>query len=183
MNIEGIQDYINNPIHNLSQTAIHGNCTIKLSYKPYQLMAFQDLKVHRNFNRAAFDSLETLYSDNLYFILSLSCDDKEFIQQAAGSRNNFTRQLNTLAFGMQEYVRLIVDAEDTIPLADGIMTNMFGYAESNDILLVFVNQHTDVTDLKVIVEGSKFGLFDHTYPFTKKDIKKIPISYNKLFNP
>ena len=113
------------------------------------------------------------YNLQLYFILSISKDDKEILSNAADIQK-FSQLVHQFAFGMGEKVIMTNMMKDTIPLLDAHYPRMYGMAPSTDILLIF--KYENIEKAKILkIKIKDFGLQtgDMTFKFETKKITMI----------
>src|SRR6185312_2947060 len=97
--------YIHEKEHGLIQENNSAGIVYSLRYKPRDLVMLQDLQCDPNSNR---DSLKAMYSDCLYFVLSISQDSTEIFGRL---REDYASLLKKISFGLNEQVRLVSSAQ------------------------------------------------------------------------
>jgi hypothetical protein len=141
--------------HGLTKTVVSKDISIRLTYKPTDLLVVQEM---RSFTGSSDDKIVTLrkkYGPYYYFILSLSRSGKEGLG-ASGNHAEFSELLQTISFRMGEVVNLTT-SHDTIPPADFIYNRTFGLSASTDILLVFDKSAVKGAET-VLINLDEFGL-------------------------
>ncbi|MBN1183846.1 MAG: hypothetical protein JXB49_16255 [Bacteroidales bacterium] len=171
---ENLVSYINDPKHGLVQEKISNGYTIKLTYKPSELIAWQEIQILGNSSKERINEILSRYDDQYYFVLSFSHEGKEILGKAQ-DMNWFNQILSQLSFNMQENVSLIVEEKDTLQVIDYSLSRTFGMASSSDVLLSF--KRIDYEYNKTLVlQLKEMGLNTGNmwFHFKTKDINKIP---------
>ncbi len=164
--------YVADESNGLRKSVISSGTTIEVIYRPTDLLVHQELAG----SSATPEQIETSrekYSQYLYFILSLSIENKEALHQSAGSQYGDLIQI--LSFKMNSYVSLTTAASDTIPVADFMLNRTFGMATSTDVLFVFSKEKTQGTDW-VQFNLNEFGLGtgNQRLRFAMRDLEDAP---------
>ncbi len=164
--------YIQNPKNGLHQTKQKGDYTIKLMYKPQNLLVAQELK-NPMYSITDMNSLQKHYNQYLYFNLSLTYKNNEIINKALTNKNAFSKIIEKLSFD-RNIADLITSLKDTLPLYESVFTRMYGMTKSNDILLIFENKLASTEDFKVRINGSDLGFGTVYFDYNTKNIHNIP---------
>lgn len=164
-------EYTNNARNGLVKEETSEAIVYSLKYKPVDLIIAQDLLVNPAYNR---DSLRNLYSDCMYFTLSVSQDSSEIFSR---QRGNYTELLKTLSFGLGEKIRMIkTDHKPEIYLGDFVYPRLYGSTPQASVLLCFkdkaLNTAGDLTIyIKDFINNSNEEL---KFSFLQKDIAQTP---------
>ncbi len=132
---EELWAYIKNPENGYHYQKQVGDVYYSLTYRPTDVLVKQFMVT--DFQANKLDSLREIYSNYLYFNLSLSSNGQELLSGQAGDRNAFGTMVNQLAFDMDNKVHLISKKRDTIPMADYVYPRMYGMTNSTNLLLVY----------------------------------------------
>jgi hypothetical protein len=162
--------------HGLTKTVVSGDISMRLTYKPTDLLVAQEM---RSFTNPSDDRIVTLrkkYGSYYYFILSLSRSGKEVLG-ASGNHAEFSELLQTISFRMGEVVNLTTP-RDTIPLADFIYNRTFGLSTSTDILLVFDKSAAkDAEVIQIHLDEFGLGVGKQVVEFKVGDLNAAPKIY------
>jgi hypothetical protein len=173
LNYEELTDYIKDPEHGLLQEKVVNGVRMKVIYRPSDMFVYQELHGRDNISKADIKEARGRYSQQHYFVLSLSYGEREILSDAS-DRNQFSMLVNQFAFGMDRNVLLTTADKDTLQLLDFHFPRMYAVTPSTDILFAFEKNGsgTKYIELKV----SEFGLNtgDSRYRFYIKNINKIP---------
>lgn len=158
------------------QNGTSGSATIngahyKVTYRPADLIIEQELKVNSGYNK---DSLREIYSNCLYFVLSMSRDSTDIFGRLS---ENYVALLKQVSFGMQELVTLKDnDSHQVFFLADYTYARMYGSTGGTSVLLCFRDPGLKKLD-KFTIEVKNFlnqNEEDLQFQFLKKDLDHIP---------
>ncbi|HBO75035.1 MAG TPA: hypothetical protein DD653_10150 [Marinilabiliales bacterium] len=152
---EELMAYVNNPKNGLVQEKEINGTRLKLTYKPYQLLAWQEMQAVDTLTPEKEKEILSRYSQQHYFVLSISQGGKEILSNAA-DRQRFSQMVSQFAFGMGQTVTLTTAEQDTLPLLDFIYPRMYGMAPSTDILFAFTREKTKTEYLTFYLD--EFGL-------------------------
>ncbi|UGU18126.1 hypothetical protein LS482_09625 [Sinomicrobium kalidii] len=145
-----------------------------LLYKPTDLLVNQEL--YDKTDSRTVDSLRKKYGKYMYFILSMSKNDQELLNNVAGDRGRFGGMVNELAFGMDRKVHLYTPEKDTLPMADFIYPRMYGMSRSTDIMLVYPRKEKYLNDdyINIIVEDLGFYTGEVKFKVLTENINNEP---------
>ena len=130
-------DYVNNEDNGFSQTKEINGVKMNLTYRPTDLMVYQEMSNLGNEKKINEDSIKNKYKNNLYFILSYGRDNKEILSTITKSREEFNAIQNTLTFDMLNKVSLVNQDRDTIRLIDYNFPRTYGMSRATSLLFVF----------------------------------------------
>jgi len=173
---EELYEYIKDPENGFVNEKQLAGTDLKLTYKPYQLFAQQELRSVDSLTPEKKAEIENRYSKNHYFILSISQGGREILSNAA-DRQRFSMLVQQFAFGMGEKVTLTTAEQDTLQLLDYHYPRMYGMAASTDMVFVFEKEKkkTDYYTFHLNEFGLKNGntwfKVDSKIPLRSKRIK------------
>lgn len=169
---EALQEFITE--HDLSKHKSIGAVTLQLRYKPNDLLVAQELR-QQTPTTALLDSLRHKYGQYAYFLLSMSANDKEIEMWNTGTQGHFGERIQTLSFGMNQYVHLVTSQQDTIPITDYAYQRTFGMGRSTDILFAFDRTKIEESDwIQFQLKDFGLGIGNNRFKFETNDLKKVP---------
>jgi hypothetical protein len=172
-----LKQYILEPDNELVKEAVVEDYKIRVAYRPTDLLIAQELGTSQDIAR--INALRTKYSNQYYFILSLSKNDREAIQAGIMPQAQFSELLQTISFRMGAYVTMTTAARDTIPLTDYAYNRTFGMGSSNDILLVFKKEKMTGDWLQINLAEFGLGVGRQSLRFMRKKLDNVPkIDFN-----
>jgi hypothetical protein len=172
-----LKQYILEPNNELVKEASVDDYKIRVAYRPTDLLIAQELGASRD--TARISALRKKYSNQYYFILSLSKNNREAIQAGIMPQAQFSELLQTISFRMGAYVTMTTAAQDTIPLADYSYNRTFGMGSSNDMLLVFKKEKMTGDWLQINLAEFGLGVGRQSLHFIRKKLDNVPkIDFN-----
>lgn len=145
-------------------------------YKPTDLLVQQELKGEAPSSK--IDSLREKYGKHLYFSLSMSRNNQELLNSAAGNRHEFGKMVHTLAFGMENKIHLYTEKKDTIAMVDYNYPRMYGMSRKTSILLVYPKEAVkDAKEVNLTIEDLGFGTGEVRFIQTMDKINHQPQLY------
>jgi len=171
VNKETLVEYVNNVNNGLAKEVIASNIRYKIVYKPLDLIIEQELRANSNYKQ---DSLKNLYSNCLYFILSISRDSSDVLSLP---RPDFTSLLKTISFELNNKIILTENSTNSVfYLGDFIYPRMYGSTRSASILLCFKDPGLqNISDFTISVQdfvnNSPHNL---EFEFESIDLENIP---------
>jgi hypothetical protein len=161
------------PKHGLVQEKIKDKVKMQMFYRPTDLLVAQTLN-DRSDNNEIKQSREQ-YGNYAYFILSISNEDKDALNTMSGSYQNFSENLQTLAFRMQDYLEMITSRHDTIPLADFHFPRLYGMGGATQMMLVFDCEKIKQSEwVRIRLKETGLGHGNQVFRFLVKDMIKAP---------
>jgi hypothetical protein len=162
-------DYVKDERNGTCRSTTVNGTQYKITYRPIELILEQELKANSGYNK---DSLRTVYSDCLYFVLSMNRDSTEIFGRLS---ENYETLLKQVSFGLQELVTL-KDKDQVFFLADYAYPRMYGGTGSTSVLLCFhdpkLKELEEFTiDVKDFLNQSEENL---QFQFSKQDLDHIP---------
>jgi len=128
--------FVNDESNGLCKKNNIGEMEVKVTYRPTDLLVARELTTEQAADTAKIRVLKKKYGKYLYFILSLSKNNKEALHQADGF-SQYSELVQTLSFRMGEYVNLTTAASDTIPVGDFILDRTYGLSSATNMLFAF----------------------------------------------
>lgn len=169
---EEMFEYIKNPKHGLLQEKTINNITISLTYRPSDLLAWQEIQAEDTLTKDRIKEIRNRYNQQYYFLLSISAGGKEILSSAA-DRQWFSGMVNQLAFGMNEKVNL-VSGKDTLRLLDYNYPRMYGMSPSTDILFAFEKKKTSGEEIIFMLKDIGLMTGDTKFKFKTKKLNSTP---------
>ena len=161
--------YVNDPANGLEKEQQIGKVNAKMTYKPWQLFKQSGGVMDNQTNKKE----RYLFDDKLFFVLSLSANNKELLKQL--DFNKYSEMVQVLSFRMKDFMGIVSgDAKPVEPL-DCIFQQTYGMGRSNDLLIVFNRNALNVNGtLKLYLKefGLKIGNLE--FDFQADDINAIP---------
>ena len=162
----------------LSKTISSNQITIRVTYKPTDLLVAQELKSVQDPSVHQITAARDKYKNYYYFIISFSHSDKEVLNPSLIGQSNFSDLLQTMSFGMGELVNLTTSANDTIPVADYVQNRTFGLSKSTDMLFVFDRMKArDSEWIQINLEEFVLGTGIQSLRFLVRDLETTPKIY------
>jgi len=150
-------DYIMIEENGFTQNKTVNGYDFKLTYKPTDLLVKQEMG--NLITDAKVKTLREKYNKHLYFILSMSKNNQELLNERAGDRNEFGAMVNQLAFGMNEKVHLYTQNKDTIALVDFVYPRMYGMSRSTSILFIYPKEENKLKEETLSFTIEDLGLY------------------------
>lgn len=169
---EEFQEYVKNPKNGLVQEKELNGTTIKLAYKPYQLLAMQEIGAVDSLTKEKQNEIMDRYHKQHYFLLSFSQGGKEILANAA-DRQRFSQMVQQFSFGMSRSVILTTAERDTLSLIDFHAPRYYGMSPSTDILLVFEKKDQKTKQLTLFIKELGLVTGNTRFKIQSRDLKKI----------
>ncbi|HEY9045016.1 MAG TPA: hypothetical protein VIN08_03940 [Ohtaekwangia sp.] len=170
---EELTAFVADESNGLSKSVTAANNTVvRVTYRPTDLWVYQELGKGKH-TPEQIDKARKKYSQNLYFILSLSANDKEALHQSTGDQ--YSDLVQTLSFRMNNYVTLTTSANDTIPVGDFMLNRTYGMSSSTDLLFVFNKEKAkDKEWIQFNLNEFGLGIGNQRFRFETDDLEDIP---------
>ncbi len=173
VSVSELQAYVTQPEHGLTHTQEVAGLQITATYRPSDLLMAQELGEQT----ATPEKLTQLWKkyDNLYLTLTLSKDGREVLTPANGF-SEFSEQLQVLSFRMGEYVTLLTDTHDTIPVSTYLFQRTYGMGAGNTLLFAFSKAQLKTQPAYIEFKLHEFGMGtgNLSFRFKKEDIEDLP---------
>ena len=171
---EELMQYILVSKHGLLKNAEINRLKITSFYKPQVLIAFQELKQSGDINNAAIkDSIVSHYMNYLYFIVSFSVENGEFLNTFRYNENLYEEAIEFLSFGIKEKTEIMLDDGKSLECLASFSQG-YGNPGRNEVLFVFENKLQDCNYFYFTIHPNKFIKYSIKLEYNTKDIKKIP---------
>ncbi len=173
LNREEYINYLSDESNGLKHS-FHSNGTeISWGYRPSSLVFYNHLK--RLNTKAERDSMLANYSDYSYFNFDISYKGKEYLSYAPQSRTNFGKTVEDLSFNVRDWLFLVNEQKDTIPLMDFNHARHYGMGKSNTILCTYPKKDIEQSkQLKLIVKDFGTGIGEVSFRQDIEVIKNLP---------
>ncbi|HEY3405549.1 MAG TPA: hypothetical protein VGK59_19335 [Ohtaekwangia sp.] len=147
---------------------------IEVAYRPTDLWIYQEIE-DDIVSPGRIDSLRSKYDRYLYFVVSLSKNNKEALHQVEGGFGQYSDLVQTLSFRMPEYTTLTTAVQDTIHMGDFTLNRTYGLSTATELLFVF-NREKAVDSEWVQLNLNEFGLGvgNQRFRFATEDLKNVP---------
>ncbi|MDB5158416.1 MAG: hypothetical protein JWR50_3123 [Mucilaginibacter sp.] len=156
--------YINDENNGLIKSQVIKGVTIRLTYKPWQLLAA---------NAGAINAVTlNQIKQKAYFTLGLSKDKKELLRQLPFDQ--YSEILQTLAFKMRPNINIRKNNKNVIEVEDCLFQQTYGMGRENNLLLIFEDSKLkDADQLIVSIKEFGLGLGDLKFQFNRSDINDL----------
>jgi hypothetical protein len=125
---------------------------------------------------AKVNELRKRYDPYLYFVVSLSKNDREALHQV--DRAQYGDLVQTMSFRMPEYVTMTTSDHDTIPVGDFMLNRTYGMSTSTDLLFVFSREKAkDREWVQFNLNEFGLGVGNQRFRFRTEDLKNVPKIY------
>lgn len=162
-------DYLQDEANGLMHVFEYNNVKWEWAYKPTALVFYNHLE--RLKNQHERDSMLSNYADYAYFNLDLSYNGQEYLSYAPQSRANFGKTVEDLSFNVRDWLFLVNEQKDTIPLMDFNHARHYGMGKSNTILCTYSKEDIDNSkQLRLIIKDFGTGIGEISF---KQDIDKL----------
>lgn len=168
---EALAAYVDDPAHDLHQVQQVAGVNIQVTYQPIDLLVSRELQGQVT-TQAQCDSLRRKYAGSIYFLLSLSRDGKELLQPREGF-TEYSALLQTLAFRMNDYTRLVTSQGDTLRPANYYLDRTYASASSSQLLFAFPQVPLTGT-WQFQVRECGLGIGNVSFPFEAKTASSAP---------
>ena len=168
-----LQGYVQDESNGLTKIVERKGIELSVNYKPTDLLVSQELR-NRKREQTLIDSLRNKYSQYSYFVLNISKDGKEILNQSQNF-DAFSQNLQNLSFRMKEYVHLTTAQQDTVPVLDFVYPRLYGMGGSTSLLFVFDQEKIEDTDwVQFNLKDIGLGIGKSHFRFETSDIENAP---------
>jgi hypothetical protein len=169
LNKQELLKYINLKENGVSSSHVTQGIEYKLTYRPLDFIIEQELHADPTLSH---DSLRNVYSDRLYFVLSVSQDSSELFSHR---RPDFEDLLKKFSFGLSEVIRLNMNEIDYY-VSDFVYPRMYASTNSTSVLICFKDkQFKSPNDFKFCVKDFVNNSPEEIkFQFFSDDINNIP---------
>ena len=158
--------YINDPRNGLQKSQRVREIQVGLTCKPWQLMVSK--------SKLQGGSLENAnkIKDKLFFVLSLSANNKELLKQLPFSQ--YSEIVQVLAFRMNSFINITPDRDKTVEPLNCTFQQTFGMGLANNLLIVFDKKKLiSASNIRVHIKEFGLNIGDLYFDIDVSDIKKI----------
>ncbi|MDB5134371.1 MAG: hypothetical protein JWP37_974 [Mucilaginibacter sp.] len=160
--------YINDPGNGLKKTEQIEKIKTVLLYKPWQLIAVKQQTI----NGKSKNSDPFKIKDKLFFVLSLSANNKELLRQLPFGQ--YSEMVQVLAFRMNEFIDIVPDDKKAVEPQECIFQQTYGMGIANNLLIVFnKGQLMSADNLRVRVKEFGLNTGNLNFEIKTKDIKEL----------
>lgn len=148
-------------------------CDLTLLAKPTDLIVLQELG--DSYSEEDVQRLREKYDPYLFFILSISCNNKELLDESALRNGTFSKILNTLSFDMGERA-FISTGKDSIFPVEALFSRSYGMSPSSDILFAFSRNELikENESIRFVLSDLDQGFGELSFRIKTKVIKDQP---------
>lgn len=169
-----LQTYITEPSNGLTKKIQTGALTMELTYRPSDFLTLQTIGTKEPI-LSTIQQTMAQYGSHAYFIMQLKAGEKDALYGSSAGQNNFSDNLQTLAFRMGEYIYATTSRQDTIPLADSYYDRTFGMGGSSNVLLTFNREKMQGSDwIALHIKEFGFNTGNRTIQFDYEEIENTP---------
>lgn len=172
---EKLFEYINDPKNKLTHLKTIKNVKVSVAYRPTDLIVNQFISSSIT-SLEEIDSLRNIFSNYLYFNISISKNNKELLSTIPQSKHEYGALVNELAFEFDNNINLISDKKDTLDVYDYIYPRLYGISEKTSMIVVFEKRrlkHAKTVRLNVFNLG--VGIGELTFEFDFDSLKNSPV--------
>ena len=167
--------YLADPTHGLSHTTEASGTTVTCTYRPTDLLVFQDLATAPAPTQATRDSLARAYAGKTYCSLSFTRNGAEIENQFVNAPTIYEQVLTYLNTGITSDVFLATTSHDSVPASASIYVRQYGTTGHNNLLLVFdTHRLTPQRGFHLTLRGQRLGLGTLHFSFSARDLAALP---------
>ena len=165
---EKMTSYIEEHGNGLKKVAQIGDMKAVLMYKPWQLLKHHGETDEERRNK----SNKFNFSNELFFVLSLSANNKELLMQLPFKK--YSEMVQVLSFRMNEFIDILPDDKSPVEPLECIFQQTYGLGKANDLLIVFDRKKIIGSDnLKLRVKEFGLATGDLSFDIKTDDIRNI----------
>ena len=173
--LEAYRAYLADPAHGLTHTAEANGATVTCTYRPTDLLVWQDLTSMPATNPATRDSLTRAYAGKTYCTLTLARQGSEIENQFINEPATYQQVLTYLNTGIAADAFLATTPRDSVPAAASMYVRQYGTTGRSTLLLVFdTHQFTPRRGFHLTLRGQRLGLGTLRFFFTASDLAALP---------
>jgi len=166
--------YVSNPDNGLVLSKSINGVDFKVTYWPSVLVAWLDAENDTVLTHEQWKSLVNHYHQYLYFKVEISGKGQEILNHVVHDKNKYSQLVNNLMFGMNDRIRLIIPAVDTLELVDVHSPRFYGVAPASQLTCIFKNERKETSSLYLEIDDPGLYTGDIRFEFLRRDIKKLP---------
>lgn len=170
---KALAEYVQKESSGLVQRLEDNNFKLSLAYRPTDLIVAQSLD--EDHVDSTITALRQHYNRYAYFVMSMSYAEKEALYGASGNYQAFSDNLQTLAFRLDQFLKLVTSSQDTVYLADFHYPRMYGMGAASEVLLVFEKEKIKSSDwIQIDLDETGLGHGRQRFKFKTGDLLKVP---------
>lgn len=161
--------YANEIDNGLIKSDSSSGLKLSVMYKPWELMAKQDIKGVKKISQEVVDSIKKNYSQFYYFNLYIAGNEGDLRTQKFKNLSS----IDDISYNIKDMVEIITSNGDTLNAVDLAYARMYDATDNLKILFVFERQKCESAksfDFNILTEYSKKSRLR----FFTEDIKNIP---------
>lgn len=176
LNKEELEKYVLNEENGILKKQEVPPFVFQANYRPSSLIALQSIDSVTDKNSSEYKALLRNYDNYLYFNLSMSANGVDLLRALPRNRSQFSQYVNTLAFGMRDYVYLTTDKSDTLQFIESNFARMYGMSPTTNVLLIFKRDSVKLNTEEINLEIKDFGtgVGNINFRFKLDEISHIP---------
>jgi len=162
--------YISEPQNGLQKIQQIGDIKVAITYRPGQLTWDKNIT-----SKTASKEKDSLYNNQLFFVLSMSAKNKELLRQLEFSK--YSEMVQVLAFRMKEFVSATPDNAKSVEPLSCVFQQTYGMGSANNVLIIFDRKELlSARDLKIGIKEFGLQTGNLEFEFKTDDIKSLPIN-------
>lgn len=159
--------------YNLYKTHSKSDITWQWTYYPTELLFYH--KIDALEQEKDKKELINTYNDYAYFMLDLSYGNKDYLNHAPSAKANYGQTLENLSFNVADWLYLINESNDTIPLINHQYVRSYGMSKSNRILCTYSKTELESSkELHLFIKDFGTGIGEVQLTGQVKNIKQLP---------
>jgi len=135
LSADALANYVADPSNHLRQVQQTGNMEVSVTYQPVDLLVARELSAPP-YSPLAVDSLRKNYHNATFFVLAISRNQHEILQPTEGFAT-YSDLLQTLAFRMNDHVRILTSQGDTLRPTNYYLDRTYASANATQLLFAF----------------------------------------------
>lgn len=168
---EELNRYVDDPDHGLQQHQQVGETVVAATYQPAELLVAREIQALED-APLQVDSLRQKYSNAAYFLLSISRNGRDVLQPAEGFAQ-YSELLQTLAFHMDEQVRLVTSQGDTLRPTNYYLDRTTTGTHAAQLLLAFAKPASSGT-WHLQLRECGLGTGNLSFAFETQQLQAVP---------
>jgi hypothetical protein len=172
---EKLNLYLQDESNGVKKTQVIGDFTYTLTYKPHDLLVWQELQGNKNIKDTLLNRLKSKYEKYDYYILNIKAGDKDVLNGASSNMQMFSQNLQTLSFHMADYTYAVTEKKDTLYLADFHFPRLYGMGGGTQVILAYNKDKEPGSYTDIFLDDIGVGTGRQVFRFKKEDIEKIPM--------
>jgi hypothetical protein len=171
---EEMEEYILKEDNGLIQSEMKDNMKVQAVFRPWQLIALQELKNRNIVSAEQIKEQTNNYRKNIYITLNISEKDRDPLYKQ-GDVQKYSIAMQDLAFHLSDKACIITSAKDTIRVGDYVFPHMYGMSDAISVMFAFpageIKEYSWV-DFELKDPGMNIG--NRKFRFEKAAIDEVP---------